>query len=319
MRASRLLSILMLLQLRDRLTADELAVEFEVSVRTIYRDIEELSAAGIPVYGDRGPGGGFQLLDGYRTRLTGFATDEAEAVFMIGIPGAAAALGLGSAAARAGRKLLAALPPALSEGAGRMSARFHLDPIEWYHTAESVEHLPVLARTVMNQHVVAMKYESWTGCRQWRIEPLGLVLKAGNWYVIAGTHLGVRTFKVANIREQAVEQSTFERPVNFDLPAYWAAQLERFENTLRPTSAILRASAAGCERLSKLGSYAAQAVKDADPPDGAGWARLLFPFEDIEQAALVLLGIGPEIEVLDPQQLRNRLRELAQQIVNRTE
>src|SRR6185295_10620801 len=127
MRASRLLSILILLQVRLRLTAEALAEEFEVSVRTIYRDIDALSAAGIPVYGDRGPGGGFRLLDGYRTRLTGLAPDEAEAMMMIGLPGPAAALGLASAATRAKGKLLAALPASGGEDAGRMAQRFHLD------------------------------------------------------------------------------------------------------------------------------------------------------------------------------------------------
>ena len=110
MRASRLLSILMLLQLRDRLTAEVLAAEFEVSVRTIYRDIDRLAEAGVPVYADRGPGGGFRLVDGYRTRLTGLAADEVEAMFMIGLPGPAAALGMGPAASNAGRKMLASNP-----------------------------------------------------------------------------------------------------------------------------------------------------------------------------------------------------------------
>jgi predicted DNA-binding transcriptional regulator YafY len=314
MRASRLLSILMLLQLRERLTADELAEEFEVSVRTIHRDIEALSAAGIPVYGDRGPGGGFQLLDGYRTRLTGLATDEAEAVFMIGLPDAAASLGLGSAATNAGRKVLASLPPALRDGADRLAERFHLDPIEWYQAAEPVDHLPALARAVLDERVVTMKYESWTGIRDWRIEPLGLVLKTGAWYVVAQTEFGTRTFKVAHILEQVVEQTTFERPSDFDLPMYWAAQLQRFENDLRPHTAMLRASLVGRERLSRLGAYAARAVREAGAPDAVGWAHLRFPFENIEQAALALLGIGPEVEVHEPHALRDRMRELAQQV-----
>jgi predicted DNA-binding transcriptional regulator YafY len=314
MRASRLLSILLLLQLRGHLTAEELAVEFEVSVRTIYRDIEQLSAAGVPVYGDRGPGGGFQLLDGYRTHLTGFASDEAAAMFMIGMPVAAAALGLGSAAASAERKLLASLPPALSDGAGRMSARFLLDPVEWYHATEPVDHLPALARAILDQYAVTMTYESWTGTREWHIEPLGLVLKAGAWYAVANTQLGTRTFKVANIRKQVVEAVAFDRPADFDLPSHWAEQLKRFESTLRPHTALLRASAEGCKRLAKLGAYAAQAVSEADAPDPTGWACLRFAFENTEQAALLLLGIGPEVEVFEPCALRDRLRELAQLI-----
>lgn len=319
MRAGRLLSILILLQLRVRLTAEALAEEFQVSVRTIYRDIEELSAAGIPVYGDRGPGGGFQLVDGYRTRLTGLASDEAEAVFMIGMPGTAEALGLGSAATSAGRKLLASLPPSLSEGAGRLGARFHFDPLDWYRAAESVEHLPAMARAVLDQRVVAMTYESWTGTKQWSVEPLGLVLKAGSWYVVARSGGTERIFKVSNIREQTVQDATFDRPAEFDLAAYWVAELARFESTLRPATASLRASATGRERLSRLGAYAARAVEAAAAPDADGWALVLLPIENIDQAALALLGIGPEVEVVEPRALRDRVREMARQVVRRTE
>ena len=157
MRASRLLSILILLQLRVRLTAEALAEEFEVSVRTIYRDIDSLSAAGIPVYGDRGPGGGFQLLDGYRTRLTGLAAGEAEAMMMIGLPGA----GRGARPRRRPRRGRGAscsprCPPAGGEEAGRMAARFHVDPVDWYRADEPVRHLPALARAVLDQRVVTM-------------------------------------------------------------------------------------------------------------------------------------------------------------------
>jgi predicted DNA-binding transcriptional regulator YafY len=151
------MSILILLQLRTRLTAESLAEEFEVSVRTIYRDIDELSAAGIPVQSDRGPNGGFKLMSGYQTKLTGLASSEAEAVFMIGMPEAAAELGMGTAATEAGRKLLASLPPALSADAGRIGTRFHLDPIDWYQRAEPVPHLPALARAVLDQQLVSAR------------------------------------------------------------------------------------------------------------------------------------------------------------------
>ena len=317
MRASRLLSILILLQLRVRLTAGALAEEFEVSVRTIYRDIDALSAAGIPVYGDRGPGGGFQLLDGYRTRLTGLAAGEAEAIPVIGLPGAAAALGLGAAAARARGKLLAALPAAGSEEAGRMAARFHVDTLDWYRADEPVRHLPALARAVLDRRPVAMRYDSWTGIRDWRIEPLGLVLKAGAWYLAARGAGKVRTFRVSNILEQTIGEGSFERPAGFDLPAYWSASLARFEAQLRPGSAALRASPVGRKRLAELGAYAAKAVAQADAPEADGWSRLAFPVEAVERAALTLLGIGPEVEVIEPAGLREAVRALAAEIAAR--
>ena len=317
MRASRLLSILILLQLRGRLTADALADEFEVSVRTIYRDIDELSASGVPVYADRGPGGGFQLLDGYRTRLTGLATDEAEAMFMIGMPGPAAALGLGDAAQMAGRKLLAALPPAWTEQAGRMSKRFHMDPIEWYRAAESVEHLPAMARAVLDQRVVEMTYNSWTSTREWQIEPLGLVLKAGAWYLVARGGKKTRIFRVSNILKQKVLGQSFERPKDFDLPGYWTTELERFEAGLRRDTAVLRASAVGLQRLARLGAYAARAVSAAGSAGTDGWVALSFPIENVEQAALALIGVGPEVEVVAPVELRERLQELAMAVAGR--
>jgi predicted DNA-binding transcriptional regulator YafY len=317
MRASRLLSILLLVQQRGRVTAQEVADEFGISVRTAYRDLDELSASGVPLQSERGPGGGFCLLDGYRTRLTGLASQEAEAMFMIGLPGPAAALGLGEAAVQAGRKLLAALPPALSGEAGRMAARFHLDPVDWYRVAEPAPHVPALARAVLDQHPLEVTYASWTGTRRWRWEPLGLVLKAGAWYVVAHAGRATRIFKASNVLQLAAAAGTFARPPGFELAAFWQAELVRFEASLRPSVVALRASALGMERLGKLGAYAAAAVSKADAPDRTGWARVALPMENVEQVALLLLGLGPEIEVLEPIEVRRRLHALARGVLAR--
>jgi len=315
MRASRLLSILMLLQLRDRLTAEALAAEFEVSVRTIYRDIDKLAEAGVPVYADRGPGGGFRLIDGYRTRLTGLAADEVEAMFMIGLPGPAAALGIGPAASNAGRKMLAALPRSSGDVAGRMGARFHLDPVEWYRDDEPLQQLPAIARAVLDQTALAMTYDSWRGVRERVVEPLGLVLKAGAWYLVARSDSVARIYKVANILQYEVRDTHFERPPDFDLAAWWSAETARFEAGLRTGTAQLRATATGLKRLSQLGAYAQRAVKAAGAVDDRGWSSLSLPIETIVHAALTLLGIGPEVVVLAPDTLRLRLRELADDVV----
>lgn len=317
MRASRLLSILMLLQLRERLTAEALAAEFEVSVRTIYRDIDRLAEAGVPVYADRGPGGGFRLVDGYRTRLTGLASDEAEALFMIGLPGPAAALGMGPAASNAGRKMLAALPRASGDTAGRMGARFHLDPVDWYRDDAPLRQLPAIARAVLDQAVLAMTYDSWRGVRERVVEPLGLVLKAGAWYLVARGDGVARIYKVANILRFEVRDTTFERPPDFDLGAWWSAETARFEAGLRPGVAELRATALGLKRLAQIGAYAQRAVQAADAAGADGWSRLSLPIETIDHAALALLGIGPEVVVLAPGALRVRLRELAADVVDR--
>ncbi len=314
MRASRLLSILILLQLRARLTAEALAQEFEVSVRTIYRDIDELSAAGIPVYGDRGPGGGFQLLDGYRTRLTGLDSDEAEAMMMIGMPAAATALGLGAAAMRTTGKLLAALPAKLSADAQRIGERFHLDPVDWYRSAEPVSALPAIVRAVLDQRMITMTYDSWSALRDWRIAPLGVVQKAGSWYVVGQSGDKISIFKITNIRSHIIDEERFIRPDDFDLPRWWGLQLERFDAQLRQENASLMLSELGRKRLSLCGDYAARAVAAAKPADSDGWASLELPIESINQAALLLLGLGAEVKVIAPLALRDQLRTFAMQV-----
>lgn len=333
MRADRLLSILLLLQLRLRVTADALAREFEVSPRTIYRDIDALSAAGIPIYADRGPGGGFQLLDGFQTRLTGLVHDEAEAMLMTGLPGPADELGLGAAAAQARRKLLASLPAALQGPAQRIGTRFHLDAVDWYRQREAVPALPALARAVLDQRRVALSYCSWRATRDWNVEPLGLVLKGGHWYLVAqpastapadGAALATtasepRIFKVASIEHCTAQDGTFARPEPFDLAGWWATALERFERELRPLTATLQVSAAGCAALTELGAFAATAVSASAATVDGGARVVRLPIESIERGALLLLGLGPEVTVLAPTALRQRLHALALDVARRSE
>lgn len=186
MRASRLLSLLLLLQTRGRMTAGELAEELEVSVRTVYRDVEALSAAGVPVYADRGPAGGYRLLDGFRTRLNGLTADEAASLFLAGLPGPAAELGLGEVAAAAELKLLAALPPEPRSQARRMRERFHLDVPGWYQDAGESRFLAEVADAVWDQRPLRITYQRWGRTVVERVvHPHGLVLKAGTWYLVA--------------------------------------------------------------------------------------------------------------------------------------
>ncbi|MBL8517500.1 MAG: WYL domain-containing protein [Betaproteobacteria bacterium] len=313
MRASRLLSILILLQLRTRLTAEALAEEFNVSVRTIYRDMDELSASGVPVFADRGPGGGFQLVEGYRTKLTGLARDEADAVLMIGLPKLAHDLGMGQAASRARNKLLAALPQEMTTGAGRLGSRFHLDPVDWYREAEGTPFLPALAEAVLDDRSVQLTYESWTGLREWRVAPLGLVLKSGTWYVVVrgkgrSGDERLMTFRVANIRSFNVRDETFTRPKNFDLARHWAASMAEFEASLRPHRAEVLLTEAGCKRLAEAGAFGAAAVRAREPAKPVGWFSVSLPFENTEQGARLLLGLGPEFKVIGPSALKAAVR-----------
>ncbi|WP_433543906.1 helix-turn-helix transcriptional regulator (plasmid) [Streptomyces sp. CA-294286] len=189
MKSSRLLSILLLLQNRGRATAADLAVELDVSVRTVYRDVDALLAAGVPLYADAGHGGGYRLHDGYRTRLTGLNADEAEALFLSGLPGPAAELGLGPALAAAQLKLRTALPAELRDQADRLSARFHLDAPGWYAPDDEVPYLPQVAEAVWHRRVLHVRYRRWKEPTEVgrRLEPYGLVLKAGRWYVVASS------------------------------------------------------------------------------------------------------------------------------------
>jgi predicted DNA-binding transcriptional regulator YafY len=314
MRADRLLSMLILLQLRGRLTARALAAAFEVSVRTVYRDIDALSAAGVPVYGDPGPGGGFGLLDGYRTRLTGLTAGEAETLLLAGLPGPAADLGLAEPLAAARLKLLAAVPPAASEGAARVGDRFHLDPVDWYRRAGAPPaHLPAVARAVWGQRRLSLRYESWSATVSRTVDPLGLVLKAGAWYLVARADGQLRTYKVAKVLALDVLDETFAPPPGFELAAHWRRELERFEGGLRKGSATLRVSPAALSRLDRLGAGIAEAVLRAEP-DARGWRRATVPIEGIAHAAGLLLGFADEVEVLGPPELRRALAERAARV-----
>lgn len=321
MRASRLLSILVLLQLQGRITADALAAEFEVSIRTIYRDIDELSAAGIPIQSDRGPNGGFQLMPGYRNPVTNLENKEAEALFMIGMPGPALALGLGNAATQASRKLLASLPPSLRKESNQIANCFYLDTVDWYQAGHELPELPRIARAVLDQKTISLDYESWTDRRHWQMEPLGLVLKAGTWYLVANSHSRrsskkiIRNFKVSNIHSLHIDETHFIRPDNFDLANYWHDSITRFEAQLRPMTAEIQVSNLGLERISALGNYAKKAVEVARQQaiinKKNDYLRLQLPIENLEQAAHLLLGIGPELIVIAPLELKHELRALA--------
>ncbi len=317
MRASRLLSILILLQLRGQLTADDLAEEFEVSVRTIYRDIDALSAAGIPIYGDSGPGGGFRLFDGFKTKLTGLDSDETEAMLLVGLPGAAHAMGLGDAADRARNKLLLSLPGSGSDEAGRIAGSFHLDTADWYRAARPTPFLAQVARAVLDRQGMAMTYQSWTARRDWTVEPYGLVLKAGNWYLVAQANQTIRNFNVADILALDVLTDRFDPPKAFELASWWNESARSFEEQLRPGTATLRASPLGLRRLRLLGSFAGEAVAKAEPADEKGWRLVELPLETIESAAPALLGIGPEIDVIDPVELRVEIARLAELVLQR--
>ncbi len=314
MRASRLLSLLMLLQHKGRMTAEALAATFEVSVRTIYRDVDQLSAAGVPVYADRGPGGGFALLDGYRTRLTGLTAAEAETLFLAGLPGAAAELGLGDASAAARLKLLSALPPDTGGNAAHVADRFHLDPVDWYRRVATPPYLARIAEAVWGERQIVIRYESWSATVRRRLDPLGLVMKAGAWYLVARCNGAVRTYRIDNVEALEVTADGFDRPRGFDLAAHWGRELKRFEAGLRRDKAEILVAASILPWLDRLGADIAEAVRAA-AADDRGRRRVTVPIEGIEHAAGLFAGFGAQIEVLSPPALRRALAALAAQVV----
>ncbi|WP_433172296.1 helix-turn-helix transcriptional regulator [Actinoallomurus sp. CA-150999] len=321
MRASRLVSLLLLLQSRGRMTAQELADELEVSLRTIYRDVESLSAAGVPVYADRGPAGGYRLLDGYRTRLTGLTTEEAESLFLTGLPGPAAELGLGTVLAAAELKLMAALPPQLAERAARIRERFHLDAPGWFHGAEPTPYLNTVADAVWKQRRLHMRYRRWktpTDITR-TVEPLGLVLKAGSWYLIGRSDGGERTYRVDRILGLQMLEEEFERPEDFDLTEFWRSYLERFRSGMFTGEAVVRFSPDGMRAIRHLltPEVIRAAQRNAGPPDEDGWVRTVIPIESVRHAHTDLLKFGADAEVLEPPELRDRIIGSARAILAR--
>ncbi|MBE1606564.1 WYL domain-containing protein [Actinopolymorpha pittospori] len=306
MKSSRLLSILLLLQTRGRMTAAQLAAELEVSVRTIYRDVDALHVAGVPLYGDAGHAGGYQLLAGYRTRLTGLSSGEAEALFLSGIPGPAAELGLGEALAAAQLKVRAALPPDLRTQADRMRSRFHLDAPGWYAPDDDIRQLPRVADAVWHSRVLDVRYRRWKEPTEVhrRLEPYGLVLKAGRWYVVAGP--GPRTYRVDQILDLAVLPEEFEPPPDFDLADYWRRYQADFHARLHQGEALVRVAPRAAAGLS---GAAGRALADNGTTEPDGWIRAKLPIESLDQAHGVFLALGADIEILEPAELRARLAE----------
>jgi predicted DNA-binding transcriptional regulator YafY len=221
MQSSRLLSILLRLQVQGRVSAQVLAAALDVSVRTIYRDIDALSAAGVPVYAEKGCQGGFALRDGYRMRLTGLDRPEAESLFLAGVPFAAAQLGLGPALESTRLKLLASLPEPTRNDAQRVASRFHLDPVAWFQGPDEQRLLPELAAAVWSGRMLQLRYDSWKGVVDRRVSPLGLVLKAGLWYLVAALGTQPRTYRVSYIQTLVLEGASAAAPMRFDLARYW--------------------------------------------------------------------------------------------------
>jgi predicted DNA-binding transcriptional regulator YafY len=310
MRAARLIKMVLLLQSRPSMTAAELARELEVSERTVTRDAQALSEAGVPVYADRGRAGGYRLVGGYRTRLTGLHRGEAEALFLSGVPGALREMGLEDAASAARLKVSAALLPSLRDAPRTAAQRFHLDAPNWFQEPRTPELLPAVAEAVWDDRRITARYLRHEREVERELEPYGLVLKAGVWYLAARVPQAgaFRTYRIDRFTGVAPLAETFQRDEEFDLPGFWAAQAERFARSIWRSEAVVRLTAEGVRRLPHVVDplAAREALAAAGEADADGWLTVTLPVESEEVAHTQLTALGPEAEVLAPEGLRER-------------
>jgi predicted DNA-binding transcriptional regulator YafY len=315
-RASRLVALLFTLQRLRSATAAELARELEVSERTIYRDVSALTAAGVPLWTEPGRGGGIRLIDGWRTRLDGLTGQETAAIFAAGVPQVLADLGLGAALAGAQAKLLATLPDGLREHAGAVAERFHLDAPGWFRTPRQATQLAAVAEAVWEQRRLRVSYrrgghaDSRDSATVERVlDPLGLVLKAGTWYLVAvpapRDGRGPRTYRVSRVHSAAVRDEPVERPADFDLESFWADYQRGYERRVYRESALVRLSQTGRELLFLVGTIPARSARAAmSAPDDSGWTTTRIPIESVRHGHHALMQLGEHVEVLEPAELR---------------
>lgn len=320
-RYGRLLSIVLLLQRQHAATARQIAAHLDVSVRTVYRDVDVLSHIGVPIYAETGRAGGYRLVDGYRTTLTGLTARESLALFLIGLPAPAASLGFTDLARAVEAKLLAALSPAHREQASRLRDRFLLDLPALYQDAETPATLPALADAVLTNLRVHIRYRRWDEPRVVRrqLDPYGLVVKNGAWYLVAAhrARTGLRTYRVSNILDLQTTDETFERRPGFDLPQFWRSHLADFDRSRITSTARLRLAPELVARLRDVGDAALRSAAEAGTVDDTGWTVVDYPLESPGWAATQLIRYGGDIEVLEPPEVRDALRRLAESVLDR--
>jgi len=319
MRADRLLSLLILLQTRGSLTAQELADQLEVSVRTIYRDLQALSTAGVPVYAERGPGGGCSLLEGYRTNLTGLTPLEARALFMLSIPAPLDQLGVTQELKTALLKLSAALPASQRSEEASSRQRIHLDSSWWFQAEEAVPCLPTIQQALWQDRKLRLTYRADFDTRvQQIVAPYGLVAKANVWYLVYAHPSGeVRALRVSRVAEVVILEHTFERPAGFDLGKFWKGWCAEYEEGRIRYMVTARVAPDLVPQLPYYFGDRFQAlIAQAAPPDAEGWITLTLPFESLEAARARMLGFGRAVEVLAPEALRKSMVDFAAQITD---
>ncbi|MBL8160473.1 MAG: YafY family transcriptional regulator [Anaerolineae bacterium] len=313
MRADRLLSIMLILQAQGKTTTFALAETLEVSRRTILRDIEALSIAGVPIHAEAGHGGGVYLDEHYRVTLTGLKEAEVRALFVSTRAGPLRDVGLEQAAEATLLKLFAALPSLHRREAGRMQQRIHLDPAWWWHRGKTLPHLETLRAAVFDDVCVKVRYERGDGEIVERIvEPYSLVAKASVWYLIARRNDELRTYRVSRFAAVELLDTHFERDEAFDLAQYWHNHTTEFVANMPYFAFTVRLPTA---RLQFLNWYASEryTIRDTSP-DGTQLV-LDLRLSSLEEARMLVLGLGTDAEIIEPDALREAVVLQAQQIV----
>ncbi|HZS06337.1 MAG TPA: YafY family protein [Blastocatellia bacterium] len=314
MRADRLISILLLLQIHRRLTSHELAERLEVSERTIHRDMEALGIAGIPVVSERGAGGGWTLMEGYRTNLTGLSEAETRALFLTRPARLLADLGLEKASEAGLIKLQASLPLPHQRDAEFARRRIHVDVTGWNNAKEAVPMLPSLFEAVWHERRLKFTYQRGDDSTVERLaDPLGLVAKGSAWYLVACVDGEIRSYRVSRIKEAALTDQPCLRPESFDLAAHWEQSSVEFREKLPRYEVVVRARQEIVWRLRYAGRF--MRIAQVDAPDADGWALVSLVFQMEDEACECLVGLGTNVEILEPPELREKVVSLAESVI----
>lgn len=314
MRGDRLVSILMLLQAYGKLTAHELAERLEVSERTIYRDMEALSAAGFPVVADRGQKGGWRLLDDYQSRLSGLKDSEIQSLFLSPSDELLADLGLSQIWESARQKLIASLPADDREKIQSVWNRIHIDTSTWKGQKEEIQNFEVLKQAIWKENKMHIVYERADGQRISRVvEPLGLVAKGSRWYLVAAHEGELRSYRASRIRKAEQTKEIFQRPANFNLASYWKTSTESFREQLPSFSVQIEAKKTIVSRLTFTDAFVR--IKDIRKAKHLGWVSIQLVFDTEEEAKRYLLGFATEVRVIKPFSLQQEIYALAKEVV----
>lgn len=303
MRADRLLSILLLLQNQGRMTSRELAEKLEVSERTIHRDMEALSAAGVPVYSERGACGGWALSEGYRTNLTGLKSEEIQSLLLVTPTVLLNDLGMRGSFEVAYQKLMAASPKALQQDAAHVRQRIHIDGAGWHQSNEEFPHLSTIQEAVWQERKLYMRYQREESVVERVVHPLGLAAKRSTWYLVAEVENELRTYRISRLLDARIQEETFVRPADFDLARYWEESTEQFKASLPRYLARVKVN----EKLLKRLSQERYLKMLSTQPVGSGWVEAEIQFHTLESACEMILGFGSRMQVLEPEELRTKV------------